>query len=54
MVDSAAGVRAGARQIKQVKDAGPKACASKSRVEDAEMRRYGASSARAAVVESTI
>jgi hypothetical protein len=54
MVGSAARVRAGARQIKQFKDAGRRECSSIREPEDAEMRRYGASSARAWVVESTI
>jgi hypothetical protein len=54
MLGSAASVRPGARQIKQINDAGPKACASKSRVEDADMHRYGASSGRAVVVGSGI
>jgi hypothetical protein len=44
--------RAGAREAKQIKDADPKACASTSRVEDADMRRNRASSACAGVVES--
>jgi hypothetical protein len=54
MATSAADVRAGVHEIKQIKDADPKACASKSRVEDADMRRYRAPSARAAVVEGVI
>jgi hypothetical protein len=54
MLDSAARVRAGARQIKQFKDAGRSECWAIREPEDAEMRRYGASSARAGVVESTI
>jgi hypothetical protein len=54
MVGSAARVRAGARQIKQVKDAGRSECFAIREPEDAEMRRDGASSACAGVVESTI
>jgi len=54
MVDSAARVRAGARQIKQIKDAGRSECWAIREPEDAEMRRSGASSACAGVVEPTI
>jgi hypothetical protein len=54
MVTSAASVRAGVHEIKQIKDADPKACGRKSRVEDADMRRYRAPSARAVVAEGTI
>ena len=54
MVASAARVRAGVRQIKQVKDAGRSEPKRVREPEDAEMRRYGAPSARAGVVEATI
>ena len=47
MVGSAARVRAGARQIKQIKDAGRSECWAIREPEDADMRRSGASSARA-------
>jgi hypothetical protein len=47
-------VCAGARQIKQFKDAGRRECSSIREPEDAEMRRYGASSVVARVVERTI
>jgi hypothetical protein len=46
------GVRAGARQTKQIKDAGRSEPKRVRESEDTDMRRYGASSARAAVVES--
>jgi hypothetical protein len=54
MVSFTAGVPAGAREIKQIKDAGPKACGRTSRSEDADMRRYRASAVGAVVVIETI
>src|SRR5437667_2340297 len=54
MVDSAARVCTGARQIKQIKDAGRRECWAIREPEDADMRRSGVSSVRAGVVESTI
>jgi hypothetical protein len=54
MVGFAVRVRVGARQIKQFKDAGRRECSSIREPEDAEMRRYGASSTRARVAESAI
>ena len=54
MVGSVARVRVGAREIKQVKDAGRSEPKRVREPEDAEMRRYRASSARAAVVEQTV
>jgi hypothetical protein len=54
MVDSAARVRAGGREIKQFKDAGRSECWAIREPEDAEMRRYRGSSARAGVVEAAI
>jgi hypothetical protein len=47
-------VRPGARQIKQIKDAGRSEPKRVREPEDADMRRYGASSGRAVVVESAI
>jgi hypothetical protein len=54
MSGSASDVRAGAREIKQVKDAGRSEPKRVREPEDAEMRRYRASSARAAGVEAGI
>jgi hypothetical protein len=54
MVGSTASVRAGAREIKQFKDADRRERSSVLEIEDAEMRRYRASSVRAVVAESAI
>src|SRR5689334_15833239 len=54
MGDSAARVRAGARRVRQIKDAGRSECWAIREPADADMRRPGGSSARAGVVESPI
>jgi hypothetical protein len=54
MVPVTASVPAGARETKQIKDAGPKAGGRPSTSEDADMRRYRASSVGAMVVAGTI
>src|SRR3954470_24466843 len=54
MVGPSAGVRPGPRQIKRIEDAGAKPASRPASSEDAEVRRYGASSGRAAVGGPTI
>jgi hypothetical protein len=54
MAGSMTRVRAGAREIKQFKDADRRERSSVLEIEDAEMRRYRAPSARALVIESAI